>query len=218
MFVLSSGAQEWEKTAPRASLIVVVLRWIPLPCIGIALRNPAGLVWPEPLGTPKEQNLIERKVFMKPYMFSVSPAVFKMGKHTLYLNRVSISLEVSVWSSDYKWILWFFSMFVLRRKYSHLVLSKINTSGHVLGCSTSGSTSHLFKFLHVPSRWGLWAGARMWMWCWRGRAGVLCVFCLWGSAFVLRWLCGLTWYPSVFVLRWFCGLTWYPSARVGHDY
>lgn len=57
-----------------------------------------------------------------------------------------------------------FFQVVLRRKYSHLVLSKINTSGHVLGCSACGSTSHLFKFLHVPSRWDLWAGARMWVW------------------------------------------------------
>lgn len=32
--------------------------------------------------------------------------------------------------------------------------------------------------------------------CWQGEAGVLCVFCLWGSASFLRWFCGLTWYPS----------------------
>lgn len=43
-FVLSSGSQEWERTAPRASLIAMVLLWVPLPCAGVILRYPAGLV------------------------------------------------------------------------------------------------------------------------------------------------------------------------------
>lgn len=88
---------------------------------------------------------------MKPYMFQF-PQLCSRWENTPFIRTGSAFLWKFLFGLQTTNEFYDFFHVVLRRKYSHLVLSKINTSGHVLGCSACGSTSHLFKFLHVPSR------------------------------------------------------------------
>lgn len=172
---------------------MVLLLWVPLPWTWCHIVTLSRL-----LGLPREGSLTGV------HQCSQSPqqCPTEMEKQSPCLNRSSIPLEVPAWSIHCKWILWVFSMFVLRKCF-HLLPRKSNTLKMHWVIQPAAPVCHLFKFNHGPYRWVLWAGSRdADVDIDRVKAGALCVW-LWGSL------------PSP---RWLCRSAWYPSAGARHDY
>lgn len=93
--------------------------------------------------------------------------ISKMGKHTPLSEQGQHFSGSSCLVFRLQMNFMYLSMFVLRRKYFHLLLNKINTSEHALGQPVAPLLICLSSSMHLPDK-SCEQGARMRIWLLRG--------------------------------------------------
>lgn len=134
---------------------MVLLLWVPLPWTWCHIVTLSRL-----LGLPRERSLTGV------HQCSQSPqqCPTEMEKQSPCLNRSSIPLEVPAWSIHCKWMLWVFSMFVLRKCF-HLLPRKSNTLKMHWVIQPAAPVCHLLSSTMdlTDECYELGAGMRMWI-------------------------------------------------------